>query len=490
MGNEALAALAKELAPLMRKQQADTFGYGQKHDASGTPITVGYVHGPGGSLYFPGVDPAVFHTVVGNVGILGQLPTKGSQYTNPTYAIITGVQADYGSEGTGPCDDAPGAGLKKTCVITVPFGRYERATREVELNRVVQQVDRSDPMDLTLVGSPIHQTGLFSSGAQSPATPADLLKNEISQKFWERNISIHRLLSNQLWIGNPATAASGGGFQMAGFDRLITTGYADVSTYQRCPSVDSDLKDFNYARIDGAGNGTILVDTVTAMYHYVKRLAVTTGVMPVRWVFAMRSQLFYELTTVWPCSYLTYRCQTTTNQNVVVEATQQVEFRDAMRQGRYLLIDGEKVEVVLDDGIAEDTNTTNGNVTSGCFASDIYLIPMSVIGGRAVTYLEYLDYNAPAIQQALGNMILGRIEGAFITWPRQTNLCVVWQSKIEPRLVLRTPWLAGRLQNVMYCPLQHEREPFPEDPYFVDGGLTTRPGPSYYTLWNPPQPVR
>ena len=80
-------------------------------------------------------------------------------------------------------------------------------------------------------------------------------------------------------------------------------------------------------------------------------------------------------------------------------------------------------------------------------------------------------------------MILGQIEGAFLTWPRQTNQCVVWNAKIEPRLLLRTPWLAGRLQNVLACPLQHEREPFPDDPYHVDGGQTSRPGPSYWGLW-------
>ncbi|KKM76612.1 hypothetical protein LCGC14_1378340, partial [marine sediment metagenome] len=119
------------------------------------------------------------------------------------------------------------------------------------------------------------------------------------------------------------------------------------------------------------------------------------------------------------------------------------------------------------------------------FASDIYLIPMSVVGGRAVTFMEYFDYGNPSAQAAIGNMVLARQEGAFLTWPRQTNQCVVWQTKVEPRLVMRTPWLAGRLQNVMYCPLQHTQQPFPDDPYFVDGGRTQRPGPSFFSLWNP-----
>lgn len=488
MGNEVLEALAKELEPLLERQKADRFGVAYKHDTPGAPITAGYIHGPGGLLNYPGVDQDVFHTTVGNRGILGQLPTKGSLFTNPTYAIITGVQDISGSDKDGVCDNAPHAGLKKACIITAPFGRYERATPELELNRLGQLQDRADPMDIRLIGSPIYQGGPFAAGARSPATPADIIKNELSQKMWELNIAIHRLLSMQLWRGNPANNAAGGGYkEMTGFERLISTGYIDVQTGQRCPSLDSDIKNFGYGRIDAAGVGALAVDAVTSMYHYVKDLAERTGVMPVRWVFVMRPTLFYELTKVWPCSYLTYRCQTAANQSVIVEATQQVEFRDAMRAGKYLLVDGEKIEVLLDDGITEDTNTTNANVTSGCFASDIFLIPMSVIGGQAVTYLEYFQYTNPAVMGALNNMILGVIDGAFLTWPRQTNQCFVFQTKIEPRLVERTPWLAGRLMNVQYCPTQHEREPFPSDPYFVDGGLTERPGPSLWALWNPPQ---
>ena len=478
-----LDALAEALAPALSRYHAKTYGIGFKHDASGTPISVGYSHGPGGNLSFPGVDPVLFHTTVGNRGILGQLPTMASRFTNPTYYTITGVQADTGSEKSEVCDNAPTAGLMKACLVTSVFGRYERATGELELNRLGQLNDRADPMDLALVGSPIHQSGIFAAGALNPETPGDLFQNEVSRKFWERNVSFHRLLSRQLWIGSPANNAAGGGYkEMTGFDVLINTGYVDAENNQSCPSLDSDLKNFSYARIDS--NCDALVDALASMYRFVKELAERTGVMPVRWVFAMRSQLFHEITACWPCSYLTYRCQVSGNEQVQIQGAEQIRMRDEMRAGRYLLLEGERIEVIIDDGIAEDTNTINGSVPSGCFGSDIYLIPMSVVGGRAVTYLEYFDYTNPSLASALSNLVLARVEGAFLTWIRQANQCVVWQSKVEPRLVIRTPWLAGRLQNVVYCPTQHDRDAFPSDPYFVDGGRTSRPGPSYYSIWN------
>jgi len=482
MPTDILEQLALALAPVMDQQKARAWGL--KHDASGTPISVGYSHGPGGLLTFPGVDPTVFHTIMGNSSIIGQLPSVPSLDTNPTYLTITGVQDDSGSEKEDVCDDAPIAGLMKGCLATSVFGRYERATAELELNRLGQRINRSDPLDLRLVGSPIAAAGIFGSGPQDPSAPMDVFTNEVSRKFWERNVSIWRQLSRQVWQGTPANNSAGGGYkEMTGFSVLVNTGYRDAETGTTCPAMDSYISDFSYGQV--SESGTAIIAAITDMYYQVKRRAEMTGVMPVRWVFAMRSQMFYELSAVWPCAYLSYRCNPSSGATEFIDAQDAVRFRDEMRAGRYLLIDGERVEVVLDEGLPElSGNDNGGNFPGGCFSSDIYLIPMSVVGGRSVTFLEYFQYNNPSIQEALGNMILGRIEGAFLTWPRQTNQCVTWQTKFEPRLVMRTPWLAARLQHVVYCPIQHERQAFPDDPYFANGGVTSRQGPSLYSLWS------
>lgn len=491
MENDAVTLLAELLGPALRQKQARE--YGLKHDSPGTPITSGYMHGPGGLLTFPGVDPTVFHTINGNSSILGQLPAMPSLYTNPTFLTITGISADVGSEKSGVCDDAPEAGLLSGCLLSSVFGRYERATPELELNRLGQRNDRADPMDLSLVGSPIASSGIFNTGTQDARAPSDVLLNEISAKFWERNVSLWRLLSRQIWGGSPVNNTAGGGYkEMTGFSVLVNTGHRDAETNAVCATLDSYVVDSNYMRIDTAGNN--LVASITNMYHQLYRRAELQGVLPVRWVIGMRSQMFYELTAIWPCSYLSFRCATVLGQinpagqaNMVgqIDAQDAIRFRDEMRSGKYLLIDGVRLDVVLDEGIPElSGNNSGGNFPSGCFSSDIYFIPMSVVGGRAVTYLEYFQYSNPSIEDALGRMILGRIEGAFLTWPRQKNQCVVWQTKVEPRLIMRTPWLAGRLKNVVYCPVDHEETSFPGDPYYTDpSGVTSRQGPSLYSLW-------
>lgn len=485
MTTDVLEQLASALGPVMEQQKARAFGLGYKHDANGSPITEGFSHGPGGRLSYPGVDPILFNAAMGANSLIDQIPALPSVYTNPTYMTITGVTDMTGSNKVDVCDDAPTAGLMKGCLVTSVFGRYEIATPELELNRLGQRVDRADPLDLQLIGSPFAVTSPFASQT-NPNAPGDVLVNEVSRKFWERNVAYHRLLARQIWSGTPANNTAGGGYkELTSLSVLVNTGYKDAESGVACPAMDSYLANFNYGSI--SSNGQAAVNAITDMYYQVKTRATMMSLDPVRWVFAMRSQMFYELSAVWPCAYLSYRCNPSTGATEFIDAQDAVRFRDEMRAGRYLLIDGERVQVALDDGIPEATNTTNGSVTSGCFASDIYLIPMSVAGGRAVTYLEYFQYSNPSIETALGNMVLGRIEGAFLTWPRQTNQCIVWQSKIEPRLVLRTPWLAARLQNVVYCPVQHIRESFPDDPYYSNGGGTSRnngQGPSLYNLWS------
>ena len=470
------------VAEIEERLAAKQKGDGYKHTSPGNAITTGYFHGPGGLLSFPGVDQDLFHTIVGNKGIIGHLPAIPTLFTDPTYYTITGIQAGTGSQPTTACGDPPYAGLTKGCLTTAPLGRYEFATRELDLNRLGQRVDRADPTDLRLVGSPIDADGFWGTGPGDPKLPSDFLTNALTKFLTERAVFAHRTLSQQLWIGSPVNNV-GFATQFSGFQVLVNTDFVDAITGTACPSLDSDVKDFNYANVNA--NCPALVTALTSMFHYLKSLSSRTGVDPVRWVFVMRESAFDQIVRCWPCSYLTSMCQVTNaaGQRVNVDAGDQIAMRDAMMQGKYLLIDGAQIEVIIDDGIPENTNTTNANVPSGCFSSDVYVIPMSVLGGTAVTYMEYFQYQTPDISDAFAKGVLGEVEGPWLTWPRQNNQCFILNAKIEPRLLLRTPWLAGRLQNVLYCPLQHEREPFPSQPYHVDGGKISIPGPSYWGLW-------
>lgn len=462
---------------------------GFKHNATGVPATVGFMHGPGGLLTFPGVDPDVFTTMVGfGSSILNELSTSPSVYTNNVYEVITGISAGSGAEPTAICGPAPIGGVISGGKVTAPFGFYKRQTREVNIQRLGQRINRADPVDLRLLGSTGGSTPWTSS--MFPAGN-DILINEMSTVFWERAVALDRLLRKQIWVGNPANNHADGTYkEMAGFNLQLNTGWKDAETGNTLASLNPTILPFAFHRIDNGTYGLELVNKLQAMLHYAQDLAQRTGMMPVRWALAMRPALFYELTRYYACAYLTGVCSITNPTggvySQVIDNGDITQMRDEMRAGNFLFIEGQRIPVITDDAIAELNTGTSASVPSGCFASDIFLIPFSVMGGRSVTYLEYFDYGNPSITKLLAQPgAIGQVtaNGAFFETMDQIRGCFVFQAEIQPRLVIRTPWLAGRITNVVYCPLLSPREPFPEDPYFVTSGEQARPGPSVWQPW-------
>jgi hypothetical protein len=467
----------------------DLYTLGFKHTTpTGTPTT-NYTSGPGGIFGVSGLERDVISTRVQPRGLIGMLPATGSMRTDPLFAYLTGFQADTGSDPNGVCDDCQTAGLAKSCLQTAAFGRYCFMTKELELNRIGQQTDRGELLDLRMLNEPLLEQG---GGVLQQNLPGGFsLQREVQNAMQSVGISFQNKLIQQLYIGNPANNSAGGGYkEFPGLDILIGTAKVDAITNTECPSLDSDIKDFNYGLVDDLAANADIVEVVTYMFRFLRHNADRMNLTPTNWVITMRQELFYELTAVWPCAYFTWRCAIRAGDTQVranVDAPDMVRLRDQMREGMFLLIDGIQVPVVTDDGIAEETDADNASIAAGEFASDIYFIPLTVAGGFASTYMEYLDYTQGPIQ-AVQDGRLGAwfwTDGGRYLWHAKPplNWCVQWLSKIEPRVILRTPQLAGRITNVRYAPLQHTRDPFPDDPYFVDGGETSRAGPSLFADW-------
>jgi len=141
---------------------------------------------------------------------------------------------------------------------------------------------------------------------------------------------------------------------------------------------------------------------------------------------------------------------------------------------------------VLDTGIYEYNNQNSANVPAGTFASSIYFVPLTIRGGFPVTYMEYVDYRQAAVDRSLlqGKEDWWWTDSGMYSWAiTQEKWCYQLHLKIEPRVVLRAPQLAGKLQYVTYSPLQHLREPDPSSPYHVDGGVSLRTSAAAYSVW-------
>jgi hypothetical protein len=392
--------------------------------------------------------------------------------TQPRFGTITGFTATTGAEPTNPCDNPP-AGYMKGCNLTAAFGRYPRATQTIDFDDVMLQLHAGVTTELAIRGR------LLGMGDVSPSglSESDVLNIYTMAEMVTVGVNIERLLTQQMWVGNPANNTAGGGYkEFPGLARQIATGQVDADTGTTCPALDSDVKNFNYN--DVCGTGPDIVEYLAQLEFYLTYNATQMGLDPASWAIVMRPDLWFVLSECWPCAYNTNRCASAVlgTSQVTIDGQAMTAERDRMRRGKTIDINGNAYPVIVDVGIAEQNNINDGNVGLGQYASSIFMVPLTIAGNFPVTYMEHVDYRQGARDKAL---LKGKehfwTDGGKYSWAIDPNLwCYELVVKIEPRVVLRTPQLAGRIDNVLYAPLQHVREPFADSPYFADGGVSLR----------------
>lgn len=458
-----------------------TYGHG---------ITGPQPNGVAGLFSYPGLEPDIVNAMVmPRLGLLDALPSRTSIYDSPLYGIMTGVTASTGSEANGVCDDPPVAGLMKLCTHAFVWGRFERMTPVLDIDRAGRFINRSDFNDLNLIGDPL-SGNFFNPQQPGNASPDTALRSELAKKLFEFSTAWGRDFAPILFTGNPANNTAGGGYREPyGLDILINDGYRDAETGVACPAADSIVRDFG--SVDLAADSLDFVLQITNIYRNLRYNASRMGLSPASWAIVMPWALFYQVTEVWPCAYSTYRCTVLgENNRGVIDIMGQNAMRDDMRgdidsqTGQYLLIDGQRVPVLLDDGVAETV------LPGASFTASIYFVPLRILGNRPATFLEYVNYDGPN-----GAMDMARAlapQGSYYTtnagrflWHTKppTNFCVQMLAKTEWRVILETPQIAAVLQNVKYTPVAHQRSPFPTSSYYVNGGGTDRGsrGPSYFS---------
>lgn len=413
-------------------------------------------------------------------GIASVIPLLPSVIEDPRFGALTGYTDTTGSEAATPCDDAPAAYVK-AANLTAQFGRLQRDTQTIDWDKVALRRNRGDFTDLVLRGQVLGMTDL------SPINAAgnEILNVVTKSEMVIAAINMERQLVKQQWQGNVANNNAGGGYkEFPGLDLQIATGHVDADTNTAAPALDSDVKDFAYDLIDGTGRD--IVEYLSMLEFYLKYNASHMGLDPVSWAVVMRPELWFELSAVWPCRYLSNRCQTDTGSNpIVINDNVNVSARDAMRNGKYIDINGNRYPVITDVGIFEHTNVNNANVGLGQYASSIYMVPLTITGNFPVLYREHLDYRAGAADASLlrGNETFWTDNGVYSWAYEETKWCYKLSVKTQQRIILRTPQLAGRIDSVLYEPLQHIRSFDPDSPYHFDGGVSTVPDETSYAVW-------
>lgn len=469
----------------------------QKTQTVGAPVGP-YVHGPGGFFGVRGLSRDIISTHTQITGSLGELiPAQPTNDMTPLFGYITGFLRSDQKEKNAVCDNPVDVGSMKTCIQTAQFGRKEFKTRQLELNRVGQRINRGEFMDLNLVNGPLVNqfAGLMRDFYGLQGESAALGGREMLMRFIEVGIAFQRWYCPTVYTGNPSNNSAGGGYkEFPGLDLLISTTKVDALAGTSCPSLYSTIMDFVYREVDSVADPDI-VKTFTWMMRVLKRKASQQNLAPVDIRIVMREPLFYAITEIWPCRYITYRCSNIDNNTVIdpvgsYNVADMVRMRDEMRAGSYLVIDGVRVPVILDDCIMEDNHADNATIPVGGFASDVYFVPFTARGGTLRTlYWEYFDYGTgtlPAVTDIKASTFFWSDGGAFL-WGLKApdNWCIEAICKTEPRIILNTPQLAGRITNISYVPLRHTDDPLPSQDYHVNGGVRTGyPTASPYAEWN------
>lgn len=450
--------------------------------AGGTP-NANYLYVPGGSLTYPGSSRDIINAwILPTQGLATKLQRRKSLDVNGIIDILTGETNSTGSNPTAACADGKQPGNLKFGKRTHVFGRIPFDTQVMQVDKIGLALNRGVFRDRTVVGDPTGPASNNGAGLVTmPMSINDAIRNEYKAQIFTTLAAVNRDFARLIYSGNPAnTAGSEGYIEFFGLDLLINTGLRDAVTGQAIPAADSIVETLGGQNITtgGATAAQNAVNMIVYILRNLRDIATRTGLDPVMHTLTMRRDLFYEITRIWPCAYYTTGCNVATGATAFLDTGAMIKLRDDMRDGDYLLVDGEKVDVTIDDAIGPES------VSGTTFQSSIYFVPLTMVGGRPVTYWEYQDL---AVSMEGLELLTNRQNFQLLDDGRvllhlkpPTNECVQARVLTKPRIVLEAPFLAGRLTSVGYSPLLHTRDAIPDEPYFVNGGAYTQSAPYFY----------
>lgn len=459
----------------------------QQTKAVGNQHSAMLLQQPGGMFAVTGLNNDIISTHVSPRGLGAMIPALPSDADDPRFGFLTGFSDDIGSEPDFPCDDAP-TGYMKAATLTAQFGRLSRQTETIEVDKLLHR-KRGVNNNLRLLNAMLTGNVGLNMGNMNET---DIMNLVVKAEMVSVGVRAERKLARMLWSGSPSVFTAHGGYkEFPGLDAQIATGQVDAENNVAVPSADSLIYNFAFQDVDGSVRD--VVEYISMMEFQLRDLATRTNMDPVTWALVMRPELWFELSAIWPCRYLTQRCASSpgvTGLSINVNGSEQVAMRDAMRNGLYIDINGNRYPVVIDDGIHEYTNATHASVPAGFWASSLYFVPLRARGSFPVLYWEHINYTE--LQRQLSPLGAGMRNTPFWTdngrwlWVYKENgYCFSLQVKTEPRIILRTPHLAGKIQNIRYSPMQHLKSPFPDSSYWTNGGVSFRPEDTDgFAIWN------
>lgn len=455
----------------------------QKHGHPADPFADQDGHHP---LYEQGffqdsaMDPRVFTLLIQPMdSIVNMIPVRPNNVLNHKFAFVTGynvfdAEVEGGQEE--PDDDCgPAIAIDSDfdlCRIQFPYGRLARRTKPMEINELIRRFNLRDYDDFMFTGDLRGETVFpehFGFGAQMDE---DFIVQSAVRR-WLFNLARYFQLwmMRNVWTGDPANNIGNKYKEFYGLTQLINNNYGDESPLDLesydddlgdCSFLNSDIKDFGGRCVGDSETGPTIYELLQEMEDTLYSRARKLGALPVQWGIFMLSPLWNELTKVIPCQMAGDGCHG--GQDVMPNdggsGLFNMSMREQMRRTQTIELNGRTYPVFLDDTMPYTEAGVQGPPDTQQYTSDIFFVPFTAFG-QEVLFWEHIDYSEtsralapiPGSQtDALGWSDDGRFHHVITA----ERWCFDVQSKVEPRLVFLAPHLAGRIQDVVACPLQRK----------------------------------
>jgi hypothetical protein len=463
-------------------EKAGMISLGAKNNPASTTLDAPALQGPfqGNSSQFglfsaPGVRPQRFSALERPFSFMNLLSMTKSAYANDILEIMTGQTASSGTNATGFCGDPPTVGQLKTCAQVFGWGSYYIKTNLEAAGLIGQLRNRADVPAQILNAGPNYNP-LIPELMYQLADTRDPMQTE----FFRIGVDLERTMELNGVLGQAGVAAStinglpntGWITQFSGIDQQVKTGYRDqlAAGTPLCAAADSAVVSFNALITGNGAQGVDVVKALTSLYRGLKLRASRVGMANVRLVIVMRQELFQPLTEVWACNYSTYACAGSTSAPNMRDGMRIQELRTEMYANQYLLIDGVQVPVAFSDGIALDATANQ------TYNSDVYILPVEW-EGMPLLRMEYYDM-ANGYTERWSNAIMQQTRvinnGMYLMGVRSTGLCFEYHLQARFRLILETPFLSGRLNDLQAQYIDPALMPYPSTSLYVNGGITYR----------------
>lgn len=466
-----------ELATLAK---AGLLGIGQKNNPAGSTANASPLHGPFqgatttqyGMYSLAGGRPGVFSALTRPNSWLSIVSLERSEYATEILDTQTGQTADGATNATNFCGNPPEPGVLKTARQTYTWGSFYGKTRLNAPAQIGQLKDRGD----------ISRNVLNSPAVNSPFIP-DIMhrltdtRSQLANELYTFGNALERSTEVVSIQGTAAADNSRFGWfqEFKGLDGLVKTGHTDSVSGLVAPAMDSIVVSFNAAITSTAagGDGRTFSEVLDDTFHALEDRARQVGMGgAVQYAIIMRQELFRKATEQQAKAYNFMRAAGGQYNEINIMGDTVQSLRIAMQNGQFLLVNGLQIPVVFSEGL-EFTALGSGN-----YKSDFFIVPISW-GGVPLLRLQYFnmenEYTSEFIN-FMGNTNVKTLNnGMYLVGQRDLGLCLEFHFQARMRLILDTPWLAARIDDLSFSYLNiATRTALPGTSLYVNGGVSYR----------------